>query len=301
MKRASQTSPTSDRRTFLKTTSLLIGAGVLAPATAFATSGRPGSTTTFSPEKKAKKGCCFTTKEGSDWLDQIQKLKVDWFYSWGADKPADVPSEIEFVPMIWGYGSKSPESLQKLKSQIEAGEVDSKIFMGFNEPDRDTQSDVTVEQALEAWPLLMELGVPLVSPGCVHPDNEWMIEFMKGVEEKKLRVDYIAVHSYRGPDAKGLMQYLKKIYEMHGNRPLWLTEFAVGDWTAKTVAENKHSPEKIAKFMKEVLPMLDRSKMVARYSWFSASLDNRALGNSGLFDDSGELTELGKIYAAHNS
>lgn len=243
-----------------------------------------------------KKGFCCVTKDGSRWREKIQALQARWFYSWSANMPDDVPEGIEFVPMTWGkLGKKSQSLLAKLEQQRDESKITA--LMGFNEPDKKNQSDITVDEALAMWPRLMELGLPLGSPGCVHPDNQWMKDFMKGVQQRKLRVDFVCVHSYGGPNASGLMNRLNRIHQMYG-RPIWITEFAVGDWNAKSARENKHRPAKVAAFMREVLPMLERAKFVQRYAWYSAKPDNWALGTSALFDAQGELTALGKIYRA---
>jgi hypothetical protein len=144
----------------------------------------------------------------------------------------------------------------------------------------------------------MKTGRRLGSPGAVHPNNEWMQEFMKQAEEKKYRVDFVCVHWYGPPNAKGFVKHLKKIHKMYG-KPIWITEFAVGDWKAKSREENRHSPKVVLKFMKELLPKLDRLDFVERYAWFPAGEDNRALGTSALFKEDGSLTELGQFYAAH--
>ncbi|MEN1678131.1 MAG: glycosyl hydrolase [Planctomycetota bacterium] len=247
--------------------------------------------------RSVKKGCCFVTREDSPWLDRITALKPSWFYSWGANRPAGVPDGVEFVPMVWGGSSsdKMAERVEKLRPRVDSGEI--QWLMGFNEPDQKSQSNMTVEKVLELWPLLMELDVPLLSPGCVHPDRDWMKQFMAGVEKKKLRVDSVAVHSYGGPSAPILMRRLQNVYKMFG-RPLWITEFAVGDWKAKSVEENKHSTGSVEAFMRQVLPALERARFVERYAWFSAAPSSRALGTSALVDDEGELTRLGKLYAA---
>jgi len=242
-----------------------------------------------------KKGFCYATKSDPNWSERLTKLNAHWFYTWGPELPSSPPEGIEFVPMIWGKQSAKNESLLgKLTSQYQAGEISA--LLGFNEPDQAKQANMSVEDVLDAWPALMELGIPLGSPGCVHPDRDWMKDFMKGVEERKLRVDFVCAHSYGGPNAKGLINRMKQVYEMFG-RPIWITEFAVGDWAAADVSENKHSPEVVAKFMKEVIPLLNKSQFVHRYAWYSAKLDNRALGTSALFDDEGNLTDLGKLYS----
>ena len=172
-----------------------------------------------------------------------------------------------------------------------------KTLLGFNEPDQKKQGNMTVEEALEQWPKLMELGVRLGSPAGVHPDSDWMKAFMKGVEERQLRVDFVTVHSYGGPNADALMKRLAAVHELFG-RPLWITEFAVGDWSAKSRAENKYRPEQVVEFVGKVLPQLDACEFVERYAWFSAKPDSAALGPSALFNHDGTLTPVGEVYRA---
>jgi hypothetical protein len=62
------------------------------------------------------------------------------------------------------------------------------------------------------------------------------------------------------------------------------------------LSQNKYCPPQVAKFMREVLPMLNQAKFVERYAWFSASQTSRSLGTSALSDSDGKLTELGKLY-----
>lgn len=126
-------------------------------------------------------------------------------------------------------------------------------------------------------------------------DSEWMEAFMEGVKKRKLRVDFVCVHSYGGPSAKGFVNRLKKVHRMF-RKPIWITEFAVGDWEAASVEQNRHRPESVLRFMEEVLPMLDRLDFVERYAWFPATQDNSALGTSALFDQDGKLTKLGECY-----
>lgn len=251
-----------------------------------------------SPEPPAtggKRGCCFVTRD-SRWRDRVEQLDPSWMYTWGSKRPEGLSERIDFTPMIWGAASdeRFARFLERMKTEVAAGTV--RHLMGFNEPDQSKQSNMTVERAVEMWPGLMELGVPLVSPGCVHPDREWMRDFMEEVEKRGLRVDAIAVHSYGGPSADHLLRRLESVSQEYG-RPLWITEFAVGDWTAKSPEEHKHPPRRVARFMREVLPALNAADFVARYAWFSASPNSKALGTSALFDEQGALSPLGEIYA----
>ncbi len=245
-----------------------------------------------------KKGCCLSAEPPQKLRKRLQLLRPAWLYTWRADRPAELPTGVDFTPMLWGdlSADKFDQQLENFKARIASGEI--KNLLTFNEPDQKKQSNMTVERVVELWPRLMELNVPLISPGCVHPDRDWMRAFMEQAEQKNLRVDAIAVHSYGGPGVESLVKRLTDVQREFG-RPLWITEFAVGDWEAATPQANRHSPARIAAFMKEMLPALDELSFVERYAWFSAAPSSAPLGTSALFGEQGELTKLGEIYASH--
>lgn len=272
-----------NRRHFLQLVTAAT-AGTLLPSCATASTSVPA-------HPHPKRGLGIGTKPGSQWREKMELCSARWFYSWNSTPPENLPAGMEFVPMVWN--KRSEESLAKLG--VELRQYKLKILLGYNEPDQKEQANMTVEAALDQWPKLMELGVKLGSPACVHPDKDWMKAFMKGVEERKLRVDFVTVHSYGGPNADALMKRLATVHEMFG-RPLWITEFAVGDWNAKTRAENKFRPEQVVDFVRKALPQLDACKFVERYAWFPAKPDSTPLGPSALFNDDGTLTPVGKAY-----
>ena len=82
------------------------------------------------------------------------------------------------------------------------------------------------------------------------------------------------------------------------DKPISITEFAIADWSAKSSKDIAQSPEDVLRFMKQVLPKLERLDFVERYAWFHAPSDHPKLGSSALFDELGELTELGEFYAS---
>ena len=87
-----------------------------------------------------------------------------------------------------------------------------------------------------------------------------------------------------------------EVYEAYGRRPLLVSEFAVADWGAKSIEENSHSKESVLKFMKDVLPWMEKQNWIAGYAWFSFGI-NEAVGTSStLFDRDGNLTTLGRFY-----
>lgn len=251
----------------------------------------------------SKKGVCMTTKKGNTkkWKQRVDLLDPSWHYSWAGRLPGSEvePDGVEFVPMIWGYWGNS----DGFKAHIRELHEDNlsgrrKHLLGFNEPDQKSQSNISVDRALKAWPYLIWTGLRLGSPGAVHPDNDWMKEFMRKAEEQNLRVDFVTMHWYGGPNSDSLIKRLHKVHKMYG-KPIWITEFAVGDWNAKSPEQNKHSPEKVLRFMKEVLPKLDQLDFVERYAWYNGGEGNSALCTSNLIRNDGTLTPLGQFYKSH--
>jgi hypothetical protein len=273
------------RRNFLQL-SLAAAAGTLLP-------GCVTSSSSVSARPHAKRGIGMGTKTDTHWAEKLQLCGARWFYSWNRLPPENIPRGVEFIPMVWN--GKPGDSYTELGKQLR--KAGYKELLGFNEPDQKKQGDMTVEEALNLWPKLMETGLRLISPSCVHPDRDWMKAFMKGVEERQLRVDAVGVHSYGGPNADALMKRLATVHEMFG-RPLWITEFAVGDWNAKSRAENKFRPEQVVEFVGKVLPQLDACEFVERYAWFPAKPDSAPLGPSALLNDDGTLTSVGEAYRA---
>lgn len=254
----------------------------------------PGCATSLTAAGAAvhpKRGIGMGTNKDSRWREKIQSCGAHWFYSWNRVPPENIPADLKFIPMIWR--AKAGDSFAELGKQLR--KAGYKELLGFNEPDQAKQGNMTVEEALDLWPKLMEAGMKLVSPSCVHPDRDWMKAFMKGADERKLRVDAVGFHSYGGPSADALMKRLAAVHEMFG-RPIWITEFAVGDWSAKTRAENKFRPEQVAQFVQEIVPRLDACPFVERYAWFPAKPDSAPLGSCALFNDDGSLTSVGEAY-----
>lgn len=274
----------ASRRNFLAG-SALAGLAALAPGPALAW-GKPG--------KIGKQGLCIARKT-PEWPEKLKALRCGWFYNWGPNRPAETPRDVAFRPMIWGYWGQDEKIAEAGKRAKAAG---IKELLGFNEPDQPNQSNMSVEKALHAWPVLEETGLRLGSPGCVHPDREWMTTFMERAKKRGRRVDFVCVHSYGGTSVEALVKRLQEVHRMFG-KPIWITEFAVGDWEAKSPEQNRHKPGAVLKFMEKALPALEKLDFVERYAWFPAGRDNRHLGTSALFDEAGALTRLGECYRDH--
>lgn len=230
--------------------------------------------------------------QSPEFARKLQELRCKWFYTWTEKKPADAPRGIAFTPMIRKYDG-NPQSVITVAGAAKKAGI--KELLGFNEPDQSKQANMSVEQALEAWPILQQTGLRLGSPACVHPDNKWMKAFMKEAKRRDFKVDFVCVHSYSGPSADALVDRLHAIHRLY-RKPIWITEFAVGDWNAKSPAENQFKPDAVLRFMENVLPKLDKLDFVERYAWFPAGPDSSALGTSALWDADDKINRLGECY-----
>lgn len=238
-----------------------------------------------------KKGIGLALKSNPDWIKKLQGTKSDWYYTWGATAPEPADQPAEFIPMVWSRWSSSSTMLRELKKKGYG------TILGFNEPDQYNQANLSVEEALRLWPILMESGMRLGSPACVHADGEWMNAFMKGVKKEGYRVDFIAMHAYMSDNPTYFLERLEKVYRHH-KKPIWLTEFAVADWEACADRPNIYSQYKVLKFMEAVLPELEKRDYVERYAWYSSPAYYHPLNTSVLFDAGGSLNMLGELYAS---
>ena len=263
-----------------------------------------------------KKGICFTlrdpskTKNGT-WKQNLPKVLACnsyWNYSWATSRIDLQPEKIEFVPMTWGaWGEEAfRKDLQtNVVPHIKSGST--KRLLGFNEPDKKEQANMSYTEALKYWPMLEKLGVPLCSPACANPLSDvddstqgvrgtWMRDFMKEADKRGYRMDYIGVHWYGSPSPRAFKERMVEIYKAYGRRPLLISEFAIADWSAKSLVQNAHSKEAVFKFMKDVVPWIEKQDWIAGYAWFSFGIDEAVGTSSALFDQDGELTTLGKFY-----
>jgi hypothetical protein len=164
-------------------------------------------------------------------------------------------------------------------------------LLGFNEPDNAGQSNMNVSYALDLWPQLEAAGLPLGSPGCTEGGTfSWLREFMAGARERKLRVDFLALHWY-GDCTKPatLGSFLQQAHDEF-KMPMWLTEFSCmrGD-----AALN-------ARFLHAALPILAGAAGLQRYAWFADRWpsDGSIYQGVSLLDAAGRLTVVGDIYSA---
>jgi hypothetical protein len=233
--------------------------------------GATANPPTASSDRTEKKGW------GGD-LAAAEALQAHWYYNWGPHGPRS--ERVEFVPMVKGKWHINAGVLSSIKAS------GAKTILCLNEPERADQGNTTVEEALDLWPKLMETGLRLSSPAPSSDAKgmEWLSRFMEGVEKRKLRVDFLALHCYRTADPKDLENWLDSMHKKY-RRPIWLTEYS-----------GMYSGGDRERFAERSFTILKRLRFVERFSYFTPSPGKPA----SFYVDKwgGELTPLGKKYAA---
>lgn len=238
-----------------------------------ATAAFPWATLAQSASASRKKGWC----GGNPDLHDL--FKVHWYYNW---MPVDrSPGTAEFVPMI-----KSERSTDALARIEDTSGISS--LLGFNEPERESQGNLSLERALELWPQLgavaerrnLRLGSP--APSSDKKGMDWFHAFMTMAIQRKLRVDFIAMHWYRSRSAEAFEAFVRELTSKY-RLPIWITEF--NGWSG-TEPENYE-------FLRGALRFLESSRgNVERYAYF-----NPPAGKPhSLLAEDGSLTRMGKLY-----
>lgn len=238
-----------------------------------------------------KKGIGINYKD-QNAFNKIEKLNVTWYYTWNTNK---IPTytEAEFVPMIWS--NKQVENFIRNKQNAYSSICN---LLLFNEPDGRNQSNMTVDEAVHSWRLLSGRAKYIGSPAAVNSLGAWFREYDRQMSTQATSHDFIAMHWYGGPSPKALLTKIDNVYAAY-RKPIWITEFAVADWTASETKKNIYDKHSVESFMKAVLPELDRRSFILRYAWFGASKIKPSTETSRLFNEDGSLTDLGAIYSRH--
>lgn len=210
--------------------------------------------------------------------DAIKSFGASWYYTWGTGSGG--VSGTEFVPMI-----KHGRDIGQTSTVQSMGNI--KAVLGFNEPERTSQGDTSITEAIKLWPKLMELAAAKnIRLGSPAPSSDgggmaWLTEFMRRAKKEKLRVDFIAIHWYRSKDPGAFATWLKEL-DRNWRLPIWLTEF--NGWSGQ---EKDHY-----EFLKSALKTLERSKSVERYAYFEPGRGKE----HSLFKEDGTLSRMGELY-----
>jgi hypothetical protein len=109
----------------------------------------------------------WVTKKGwAGWnSNEYNMVNSTWYYDWNIGGSTSLNVEYATIKQNGGWPSW--------------GDINSKTdvtqLLGFNEPDRPDQSNMTFDAALSQWPQFMSSGLRLGSPATSDPFNGWSL------------------------------------------------------------------------------------------------------------------------------
>lgn len=188
---------------------------------------------------------------------EIAELGSTWCYNWTTAPSASDCGDPLFVPMIWGGGN-----VAAALAGIAAAGYDT--VLGFNEPNKADQANMSVADAIAQWPALTsDPDIRVGSPAVSDDGRAWLEDFMDQVEADGLRVDFIAMHWYgwnAGSCAAANLQGAINWASQWG-LPVWITEFGC-------MGSSNTDEATLIQFFNDSIAMLENHPQVERYAWY---------------------------------
>jgi hypothetical protein len=187
--------------------------------------------------------------------------------------------------MVWGKGDVAAA----IKAIASAGYT---TVLGFNEPNKSDQANMTVAEAIALWPALTSNpDIRVGSPAVSDDGRAWLEDFMTQVKAQGLRVDFIAMHWYgwnAGSCVAGQLEGAVNWASKWG-LPVWITELGC-------MGSSNPDEKTVLDFFAAALPMLQKKPLVERYAWYPWNTYNHLY-----LEDANKvrvITALGKAFAA---
>ncbi|NDV61635.1 hypothetical protein G0Q06_04150 [Puniceicoccales bacterium CK1056] len=207
-------------------------------------------------------------------------MGANWWYGWTANDFVTLDTtKTDYTPMQWGKANLDVDNYNAatqlpltLRFPDWATRGYPLILMGFNEPDKSEQSNIPVSEAVELWPQVMAGSLPLLSPATAQYNNTWMQNFMAEADARDFKIDYLGMHSYRGPDLSSgkyndpsqIILNINDLSATYADKPVILSEFGFSAF-ANTVSWTEND---LYHAMLELLWRLENNPVVKRYSMF---------------------------------
>jgi autotransporter-associated beta strand protein len=222
----------------------------------------------------------WTSKKGIAGNPGNSLLNLQWWYNWNIDQNST--RDLEYVPIRqtrWWPG---------LGQNWQAHGANQ--LLGYNEPDRPDQANLSVADAISAWPDLLGTGLRVGAPAVSDGGLSWLYSFIDEADAAGLRVDFVPVHYYRCRNpadpagaATQFYDFLKGVYD-RTKRPLWVTEWNNGaNWTG---CGDPTYPQQQA-VIAAMIDMLDETPFVERYALYNWVEDVRAVVTNSVLTPAG--------------
>jgi len=262
-----------------------------ASATSSGTPTSSSSSAAASPTSTgSSSGCSFSSgiKRGLSFnnaslTSQFTSKQVSWAYNWGQTFSGSLPDGVAFIPMLWSDADWYTSTWQtNAQAAIDNG---TEFLMGYNEPDLNTQANMTPKQAAQSWMTYMQpfagkakLVGPAITNGGAPMGETWLKEFIGNCTQ--CTIDMYAMHIYDSATNEAYYkEYISNLASTY-NKTVWVTEFgATGDDSA------------VQTFLGDMVSFLDDLEGVGAYAWFMDEVGN-------LVNSDSSLTSLAETYVA---
>lgn len=231
----------------------------------------------------------------------VGSFGTSWGYDWARNDKDGLSESKFYAPMQHRQGWPNLGTLHKKRHDWN-NDHKINVLLGFNEPDRPDQANMGVDKAVELWPRLMDLDIPLVSPACsLGGESWWLSSWNNKISNKGYRCEYAGAHWYSGPSSTNLLNYIDTVQSAAGGKPVWLTEFSVVDWSN---GNGDWSEETNYNFILEFLWRAEAKNNLRKYAIFIFSGGaptnpwDKTNPRSNFRKNDGSLHPFGKAYAA---
>ncbi|EED18611.1 conserved hypothetical protein [Talaromyces stipitatus ATCC 10500] len=250
-------------------------------ASAMVTAALAAPTENLTKRSNSKKGAAYNDAS-------LVGLVTDasWAYNWGS-YGGNLPSGVEFVPMLWGSNTNGWDN--NVQAALTSG---SKHILGFNEPDLNSQSNIDPSTAAALYKQYItpyqdqaELVTPAVTNGGAPMGLTWMEQYLEACNGECGQTA-MAIHWYADAAYTDLESYITQAYNLaasYGIYKIWITEFQLTG-----VSDNDQ-----ADFINNIIPWLDSTDYVERYSYFFVA--------DGYLISGSSLSTIGSAYNSADS
>jgi len=230
---------------------------------------------------------------------------ISWVYSWDIYDPwsrgfCTTPAQaaekaraagIEFVPMLWDASFLDPPAT--FGEEVMENLARAKYLLTFNEPQQSSQANLSPKRAAELWPRVKAIAsahaLEIVAPCLKNGNDEWYDQWLGNCTMaygSPCAFDFTCTHLYLFPEpcslpwgcARNLGNVVNRWKAKYG-RPMWVTEFACSPWAAAQSEATWCNASMNTKLMEQVVPIMESSSAVFRYSWYSLYEDEQMPGN----------------------
>jgi autotransporter-associated beta strand protein len=225
----------------------------------------------------------WASKKGISGDPGISLLNLLWWYNWNISSSSS--RDLEYIAI------RQNQSWPPLSQNWQSLGINT--LLGYNEPDKADQANMSVSAAISSWPDLLATGLRVASPATSDGGPaSWLYPFVSQADAAGLRVDFVAAHYYQGhnpADASGaasqMYNYLLDIWN-NTHRPIWITEWNNGaNWTDTQWPAPTYTQQQAC--IAAMLNMLETTPFVERYALYNWVEDTRSVVTNGVLTPAG--------------